>query len=72
MQNIIQVAIGQSIQRTAFSPLLMWLSLVCIAALLVPLHHKLEKWAIAKLVEKNKKIRLAKAKKTIEELEQNG
>ncbi len=57
---------------THHSPLLMLLSLVCIAALLVPLHHKVEKWAIAKLVEKNKKIRLAKAKKTIEELEQNG
>jgi len=43
--------------------------LVCIAALLVPLHHKLEKWATHKLVEKNKQIRLAAAKKTIEELE---
>ncbi len=29
--------------------------LVCIAALLVPLHHKLEKWFTAKLVEKNKR-----------------
>jgi len=38
-------------------------------ALLVPLHHKVEKWATAKLVEKNKKIRLAAAKKTIEQLE---
>ena len=54
---------------TNHSPLLMLLSLVCIAALLVPLHHKVEKWATAKLVEKNKKIRLASAKKTIEELE---
>lgn len=72
MQNIIQVAIGQTIQRTAFSPLLMWLSLVCIAALLVPLHHKVEKWTVAKVMGKNNKIRLAKAKKTIEKLEQNG
>jgi len=47
----------------------MLLGLVCIAALLVPLHHNAEKWVIAKLVEKNKKIRLADAKKTIEELE---
>ena len=54
---------------TNHSPVLMLLALVCIAALLVPLHHKVEKWATAKLVEKNKKIRLASAKKTIEELE---
>jgi tetratricopeptide (TPR) repeat protein len=54
---------------THHSPVLMLLALVCIAALLVPLHHKVEKWATAKLVEKNKKIRLAAAKKTIEQLE---
>ena len=54
---------------THHSPVLMLLALVCIAALLVPLHHKLEKWATHKLVEKNKAIRLAAAKKTIEELE---
>lgn len=57
---------------THHSPVLMLLALVCIAALLVPLHHKVEKWATAKLVEKNKKIRLAIAKKTIEELEKEG
>ena len=54
---------------THHSPLLMLLAMVCIAALLVPLHHRLEKWATAKLVEKNKAIRLAEAKKTIEQLE---
>ena len=54
---------------THHSPILMLLALVCIAALLVPLHHKTEKWATAKLVEKNKQIRLAAAKKTIEQLE---
>jgi tetratricopeptide (TPR) repeat protein len=54
---------------THHSPVLMLLALVCIAALLVPLHHKLEKWATHKLVEKNKQIRLAAAKKTIEELD---
>ena len=54
---------------THHSPVLMLLALVCIAALLVPLHHKLEKWATTKLVEKNKTIRLAAAKKTIEKLE---
>lgn len=56
---------------THHSPLLMLLALVCIAALLIPLHHKLEKWTTRKLVEKNKAIRLAKAKKTIEKLEKN-
>lgn len=54
---------------THHSPILMLLALVCIAALLVPLHHKLEKWATVKLVEKNKATRLANAKKTIEHLE---
>lgn len=54
---------------TNHSPVLMLLALVCIAALLVPLHHRVEKWATDKLVEKNKKIRLAAAKKTIEQLE---
>ena len=47
----------------------MLLGLVGIAALLVQLHHKVEHWATAKLVEKNKEIRLANAKKTIEELD---
>ena len=54
---------------THHSPLLMLLGLVCIGALLVPLHHKLEKWATTRLVEKNKQIRLAAARKTIQELE---
>ncbi|MEO8772496.1 MAG: hypothetical protein ABI402_20525 [Ferruginibacter sp.] len=56
-------------KATHHSPVLMLLSLVCIAALLVPLHHKLEHWATHKLIEKNKAIRLAAAKKTIEKLE---
>jgi hypothetical protein len=51
------------------SPFLMLLSLVAIAVVIVPFHHRLENWATHKLVEKNKAIRLAKAKKTIEELE---
>ncbi len=54
---------------THHSPVLMLLALVCIAALLVPLHHKSEKWATSKLVEKNKQIRLAAAKKTIHQLD---
>lgn len=56
---------------THHSPVLMLLALVGIAALLVPLHHKVEHWATKKLVEKNKQIRLAAAKKTIEELEKD-
>ncbi|HKO81022.1 MAG TPA: hypothetical protein VJU78_11535 [Chitinophagaceae bacterium] len=56
---------------THHSPLLMLLALVCIAALLVPLHHRLEKWATQKLVEKNKQARLRAAKKTIEQLEKS-
>jgi tetratricopeptide (TPR) repeat protein len=54
---------------THHSPFLMLLGLVTIAALIIPLHHKLEHWATHKLVEKNKAIRLANAKRTIEELE---
>jgi len=54
---------------THHSPVLMLLALVGIAALLVPLHHWLEKWAIHKLVEKNKKVRLEVARKTIQQLE---
>lgn len=54
---------------TEHNPVLVLLASVCLAALLVPLHHKLENLAIHKLVDKNKKIRLAAAKKTIEELE---
>ncbi len=61
---------------TNHSPVFMLLIMVCIAALLVPLHHRVEKWATKILVEKNKKIRLEAAKKTIrllsdEKLEKN-
>jgi hypothetical protein len=51
------------------SPLLMLLILVAIAAIIVPLHHRLEHWIKHKLVEKNKTVRLAAAKRTIEKLE---
>jgi hypothetical protein len=54
---------------THHSPVWMLLAMVCVAALLVPLHHKLEHWLMHKLIEKNNKIRLAAAKKTIEQLE---
>ncbi|MDP2414984.1 tetratricopeptide repeat protein [Daejeonella sp.] len=51
------------------SPVLMLLILIIIGAMLVPLHHKLEKWITKIMVEKNKKIRLEAARKTIENLE---
>jgi hypothetical protein len=50
------------------SPVLMLLALVAIASLLIPLHHRLEKWIKEKMIEKNKAIRLSAAKKTIEKL----
>jgi len=55
-------------QLTHHSPALMLLALVAIAALLVPIHHKLKKLATEKLIAKNKEIRLKKARQTIEEL----
>lgn len=54
---------------THHSTLRMLLILIAIGALLIPIHHKMEKWIIGILVEKNKKIRLAAAKKTIATLE---
>jgi tetratricopeptide (TPR) repeat protein len=51
------------------SPALMLLALVIIASLLIPLHHRLQHWIKEKMIEKNKAIRLAVAKKTIKELE---
>ncbi|HUS00495.1 MAG TPA: hypothetical protein VMY77_02140 [Chitinophagaceae bacterium] len=51
------------------SPVLMLAVLIAIGALLIPLHHKLEKWITKIMVEKNKKIRLQAAKKTIQQLE---
>ena len=56
---------------TNHSQILMLLLLVGLAALLIPLHHRMEKWTINKLIEKNKERRLADAKKTIEKLEAN-
>lgn len=54
---------------TNHSPALMLIALAVIAAILVPFHHRLEKWIKTKMVEKNKIIRLAAAKKTIADLE---
>ena len=54
---------------THHSPVLMLLAMVCLAALLIPLHHKLEHWITHRMVEKNNRIRLAAAKRTIQQLE---
>jgi hypothetical protein len=51
------------------SPVWMLLALVIIASLLIPLHHRLEHWIKGKMINKNKAIRLAAAKKTIQQLE---
>ncbi len=56
---------------TSHTPILMLLALVAVASLLIPLHHRIEKWVKEKMTEKNKVIRLANAKKTIEKLEGN-
>lgn len=56
-------------RATQHSTVFMLLALVAIAALIVPLHHRLQKWVSVKLVEKNKQVRLHAAKKTIEKLE---
>ena len=54
---------------TDHSPLLMLVAMVCIAGLLIPLHHRMEKLITNMLVSKNNRVRLEAAKKTIEELE---
>jgi hypothetical protein len=56
-------------KKTNHSPVLMLVALVIVASLLIPLHHRMEKWIKEKMTEKNKRIRLAAAKKTIEKLE---
>lgn len=54
---------------THHSPLLMLAAMVCIAALIIPVHHRLEKFVTQKLIEKNKKIRLEAAKKVVAALD---
>jgi phosphate starvation-inducible membrane PsiE len=56
-------------RATHHSPLIMLISLVALASLLIPLHHRMEKWIKEKMTQKNKKIRLDNAKKTIEKLQ---
>ncbi|HEX8278786.1 MAG TPA: hypothetical protein VF540_08825, partial [Segetibacter sp.] len=54
---------------THHQPVFMLAAMVIIAALIIPLHHKLEHWIPHKSVEKNNRIKLAAAKKTIEKLD---
>jgi tetratricopeptide (TPR) repeat protein len=54
---------------TGHSPLLMILIMVGIAGLLIPLHHRMERWITNMLVSKNNRVRLQAARRTIEELE---
>ncbi len=54
---------------TNHTPVIILLALVALASLLIPLHHRMEKLIKEKMIEKNKKIRLENAKKTIEKLE---
>lgn len=69
--EFINMLIHPFVERvTHHSPLLMLLSLVPLAALLIPLHHHMESWINVKMIAKNKKIRLENAKKTIVELEE--
>jgi len=56
-------------ELTHHSPVWMLLIMVGIAALLIPLHHRIEYWVTHRLVEKNNNIRLQAAKRTIQELE---
>jgi len=56
---------------TNHTPVIMLLVLVFLAAILIPLHHKLEKWATNKLIKKNIEVRLTKAKKIITALEKH-
>ncbi|MEO8734456.1 MAG: hypothetical protein ABI373_09000 [Flavobacteriales bacterium] len=57
---------------TNHSPLLTLLAMVCIAGLLIPLHHRMEHFITNMLVSKNNRVRLEAAKRTIEELEGKG
>lgn len=68
--EFVNLLLGPFISRiTGDSPLLMLIFMVCIAGLLIPIHHRLDVLLTHKLVEKNKKIRLAAAKKIIATVE---
>ncbi len=56
---------------THHSPILQLLIAVIIAALLIPLHHKLQHLITHQMVIKNKKLRLAAAEKTVAKLKED-
>lgn len=56
---------------TDHSPVLMLAGLMIVAAIIIPFHHRLEKYIKSKLLEKNKRLRLIAAKKTIARMEKN-
>lgn len=55
---------------THHSPLGILLISVAIAAVLVPVHHHAENWVTHKMTEKNKRLRLAAAKRIVSKLEE--
>lgn len=57
------------IRVTNESPLWMLLLLIVIALILEPIHNRIEHWITHKVIEKNKQLRLAAAKKTVARLE---
>ena len=68
--EFVNLLLGPFVDRlTNRSPIWMLVIMVCIAAILIPVHNQLDKLVTQKLVEKNKKIRLAAAKKIIASLE---
>jgi tetratricopeptide (TPR) repeat protein len=57
------------VEVTRNSAFFLLLALVIVAAILIPLHHKIQDYVTKIIVRKNKQIRLASARKTIQELE---
>ena len=55
---------------THHSPLGILLISVAVAAVLVPVHHNAEEWVIHKMIGKNKRLRLAAAKRIVRRLEE--
>lgn len=54
-----------------FSAVYTLIVMVMAAAVLVPMHHRIEAYITKKMIEKNRKIKLAAAKKLLEKLEVN-
>ena len=68
--EFINLLIGPLLDNiSGHSPVLMLMIMVAVAALLIPLHTRIEHWITNKLIVKNNKIRLEAAKKVISTLE---